>query len=102
MKGKPSREDATRLIARSPQRGAVADLRTFAWEVLRRREDYQGSVAAIVAQGTVEMIEADPAPPQWGLCFRRRPRHPRAGSAVVLAARCGSDGNSRRDTSMPA
>jgi len=70
MKGTPSNESGNRLIARSTPDGAVADLRAFAWEVLRRREDYDGTGAAVTTEGPIEVTVADPAPRQWGLCFR--------------------------------
>jgi len=70
MPHKASGNGDARLIARSAQGDAIADLRAFAWEVLRRREDYRGSHGPVIEEGAMEMITADPAPRQWGLCFR--------------------------------
>ncbi|WP_432423278.1 transcriptional regulator domain-containing protein [Sphingomonas lycopersici] len=91
-----------RLIARSAQGSAVADVREFAWEVLRRREDYHGSNPSVMKEGSIDVIVADPAPLKWGLCFRRRPGNASCDGATVLAARGRPHDHSRGGISVRA
>jgi hypothetical protein len=57
-----------------PDRDTIADPRSLAWEVLRRRADYRGTAATVEQIGTesapIELIRPHAAVTQWGLRFR--------------------------------
>lgn len=52
----------------------ISEPSRFAWEVLRRKQDYRAARARsiLVRNGgaPVELIEAPKADSRWGLCFR--------------------------------
>jgi len=68
------------LVVRStPSSDSLCGSGGVAWEILRRRADYQTGAgeAAMnrVEQGMrkIEFLTGPPPDPQWGLQFRRRP-----------------------------
>ena len=71
----PHNIDPIMIAARGPVRAEdISEPSRFAWEVLRRKQDYRAARARsiLVRKGdaSVELIEAPEADSRWGLCFR--------------------------------
>lgn len=91
------------LIARSqPSLGNLCDPGGFAWEILRRRADYQPDAGKArvdrVGRGKpgVEFLTSPAPDPSWGLQFRGKPRSPGRARSPLLASRSRSVGDRRR------
>lgn len=79
------------LIARpAPGAGAPATPGQLAWEILRRRQEYEGQPAhrqILRANPELLLIDAAPPPGDWGLCFRRGSGPASGRSLPVLGRR---------------
>lgn len=88
------------LIARpAPGAGGPATSAQLAWEILRRRQDYEGQPARrqiLRANPALLLIDAAPPPGDWGLRFRRGPGPASGRSLPVLGRRARWQRHPRR------
>ncbi|SDA36906.1 hypothetical protein SAMN03159340_04013 [Sphingomonas sp. NFR15] len=91
------------LIVRStPSPDSLRDPGAIAWEILRRRADYQTGAGQPEMDRSerdhreIEFLTGLPPDPRWGLQFRGRPRSPGRECAALLASKSRSVSNHRR------